>query len=86
MAAGTPVIVARTGGLAEIVRHEGNGLCFTPGDVAELRHCLIRVLQNPDWAGAMSRRARDLVATAYTWEAVARRTGKVYRDELSNRK
>jgi 1,4-alpha-glucan branching enzyme len=83
MAAGTPVIVARTGGLAETVRHEENGLCFTPGDVAGLRRCLIRVLQNPDWAGAMSRRARDLVAAAYTWEAVARRTGAVYRNELA---
>jgi 1,4-alpha-glucan branching enzyme len=84
MAAGTPIIVARTGGLAETVRHGETGLCFNPGDVAELRQCLLRVLHNPDWAGAMSRRARNLVTAAYTWEAVAQRTGEVYQNELSS--
>ncbi|HYH05225.1 MAG TPA: 1,4-alpha-glucan branching protein domain-containing protein, partial [Bacillota bacterium] len=82
MAAGVPVIVARTGGLMETVQHDETGLCFHPGDVADLQHCLIRVLQNAQWSEDMSRRAKTVAGNKYTWEAVARQTSRVYQKEL----
>jgi glycosyltransferase involved in cell wall biosynthesis len=36
LAVGTPVVATRTGGVAEVVRHEHNGLLVDPGDAAEL--------------------------------------------------
>jgi 1,4-alpha-glucan branching enzyme len=83
MTAGVPVIVSRTGGLAETVTHEAIGLSFKPGDVADLQNCLIRILKNPAWATAMSRRAQEKVAREYTWQAVAQKTSQVYLQELA---
>jgi 1,4-alpha-glucan branching enzyme len=85
MAAGVPVIVSRTGGLAETVAHEAVGLSFKPGDVVELQNCLLRILKNPDWATAISRRAQEKVEREYTWQAVAQQTSQVYRQELAKR-
>jgi glycosyltransferase involved in cell wall biosynthesis len=36
LAVGTPVVATRTGGVAEVVRHEHNGLLVEPGDAAAL--------------------------------------------------
>jgi 1,4-alpha-glucan branching enzyme len=85
MAAGVPVIVSRTGGLAEIVTHEVVGLSFEPGNVAQLQMCLLRILKNPEWAANLSRRAREMVEREYTWQAVARQTGRIYQQELAGR-
>lgn len=82
MVAGVPVVVARTGGLMETVKPEITGLWFNPGDINDLQRCLIRVLQNPQWAGELSRRAQTVAGKDYTWERVARKTSAVYQKEL----
>ena len=42
-----PVIAADHGGLREIVHRRGNGVLFRPGDVASLRECMLRFLDEP---------------------------------------
>ncbi len=86
MAAGVPVIVSRTGGLAEVVEDNQTGLAFNPGDVAGLERCLVTIFQNPDLAAAMGSNARARVYRDYTWEAVARQTRALYQDMLRNEK
>lgn len=85
MTAGVPVIVARTGGLVETVKAGETGLCFNPGDVGELQNCLRQVMQNPERAETMSRRAKQVARNQYTWEAVARQTSEVYQKEAFER-
>ncbi|MDN5344453.1 MAG: 1,4-alpha-glucan branching enzyme [Clostridia bacterium] len=85
MAAGVPVIVSRTGGLAEVVEDGVTGLAFTPGDAGELARCLVTIFQNPDLAGELSQRARARVEEEYTWPAVARQTMNLYREVLQAR-
>jgi len=46
-AAGTPVIASDTGGMAELVQHEVNGLLFKMGDAANLAHQLQRIVDQP---------------------------------------
>jgi len=41
LAAGCPVIAARSGALSEIIRHEQNGLCFPEGDPAALAEAVV---------------------------------------------
>jgi len=79
MAAGAPTIVARTGGLAEIVSGTGAGLLFEPGDHVELAQRIADVLTQPAVATAMSTKAATLLAEKYTWDAIAASTLKVYR-------
>lgn len=47
-AAGLPVIASDLGGMAEMVRHERNGLLFAPGDSAALARAIGRLLDEPD--------------------------------------
>jgi rhamnosyltransferase len=46
--AGVPVIAARRGALPAVIEDGVNGLLFEPEDVADLRRCLLRLLNEPD--------------------------------------
>jgi len=48
LAAKTPVIATNLGGMAELVKHEVNGLTFELNDVASLRLQLMRLLVEPE--------------------------------------
>jgi glycogen(starch) synthase len=79
LAAGAPLIAARTGGLAELIDGTGAGMLFEPGNAAELAVCIETVLSDPDRADTMRRRGADLLAGRYSWAAIARATAAVYR-------
>ena len=66
--AGVPVVAARLGGLTEVIKHEVNGLLFTPGDVGDLQHCLQRLSENPELLERLRRgipRVRSLSEDAH---------------------
>ncbi len=77
-AAGTPLVVADTGGLREFVDHDSTGLRFAPGDHAELADAVTRLLGDEVLAQRLVRDARALLARDYTWTAIARRTASVF--------
>jgi len=83
MAAGSPTIVARTGGLAEIVEGSGAGLLFEPDNHLELADRIAEVAGDPALAERLSASARSLLASRYTWDAVAAQTTAVYRTALA---
>jgi glycogen synthase len=84
MASGAPTIVARTGGLAEIVEGTGAGLLFEPGNHHELAERIAEVLTQPELAGELQATAATLLAERYTWEAIAKSTLKVYKTAVSS--
>nr|WP_203940571.1 glycosyltransferase family 4 protein [Spirilliplanes yamanashiensis] len=77
-AAGTPVAVAATGGLAEIVEPGGTGVQFPPGDPDGLADAVSSLLLDTDYARALARRARRRVRDEFNWPAIAARTAAVY--------
>jgi glycogen synthase len=83
MAAGAPIIVAQTGGLAEIVSGTNAGALFEPGNHDDLAKRIEEVLTSPELADTMRRSAADLLAKNYTWDAIAARTIEVYEHTLS---
>lgn len=90
LAAGAPTIVARTGGLAEIMEGTSAGLLFEPGNSVELADRIIQALSDEELANSLRNRGPHLVQSHYTWDAVADRTLSVYqlsidRPELSAR-
>jgi glycogen(starch) synthase len=78
MAAGAPTVVARTGGLAEIVEGTGAGLLFEPGNHVELAARIAEVLTHPNEAADLQKKAAKLLAEHYTWDAIAHSTLQVY--------
>jgi glycogen(starch) synthase len=78
MAAGAPTIVARTGGLAEIVEGTDAGLLFEPGSRQELADRMEQVLTDPTRADALRTNARALLDARYSWDAIAAATITAY--------
>jgi glycogen(starch) synthase len=78
LAGGAPLIVARTGGLAELIDGTGAGLLFEPGNADELAVCIEMVLTDVDLAQQMRERGAELLAARYSWAAIARATVGVY--------
>lgn len=72
MAAGLPVVVTRTGGTAELVEEEVNGLAFDWGDVEGLVGRLARLARDRALARAMGEGSRARAAL-FSWEAAAER-------------
>ena len=78
MAAGAPTIVARTGGLAEIVEGTDAGLLFEPGNHHELADRIAHVIAEPATAERLRTNAAELLRRSYTWDAIAAATVEVY--------
>ena len=80
---GAPLVVARTGGLAELIDGTGAGLLFEPGNAAELAACIEMVLSDPDLADEMRKHGAELLAERYSWQAIAGATAAVYAGQPS---
>ncbi len=68
MAAGTPVVAARSGGAPDVVRHGFNGLLFAPGD-ARSAVAAVRQLVGDPIARELIRVAGRREAERWTWAA-----------------
>ncbi len=79
LAAGAPLIVARTGGLAELIAGTDAGLTFEPGSADDLAHCMEQVLRDHQLAHQLTTNARRLIETKYAWGAIATSVIQVYR-------
>ncbi|MFK8024269.1 MAG: glycosyltransferase family 4 protein [Ilumatobacter sp.] len=86
LAAGAPLIVARTGGLAELVEGTQAGLTFEPGNPDDLARCVEMVLTDRLLAQDLTRNARHLIETKYAWGAVAAAVVHVYATSTARRR
>jgi len=77
LAGGGPLVVARTGGLAEVIGDSGAALTFEPGNADMLANNIVAALTDSDLSDDLADRGQRLVDT-YTWSAVADRTRDVY--------
>ena len=77
MACGTPVVAARAGALPEV----GGDACLyaDPADAGSIAAAVVRILDEPETAAALSRGGRARAAR-FTWSETARKTLAVYRE------
>ena len=71
-ACGTPVVAARVGGLATVVKDGLTGFTLATHDPAQYAERIGRLLQDEELRRCFSRRSR-LVASQFSWEATADR-------------
>jgi glycogen(starch) synthase len=76
--AGAPLVVAETGGLADLAAAGVAAASFPAGDVAELVAAIGKVLIDPAAARRTARRAARIVVRDFTWASVAGKTVAVY--------
>lgn len=77
-AAGAPLAVAATGGLAEIVKPGITGVTFPHSDPDALAAAVGQLLTDHTFARQVARRARTMVSRRYGWAAIAARTAASY--------
>ncbi|MBY8874676.1 glycosyltransferase family 4 protein [Micromonospora sp. PLK6-60] len=82
-AAGAPLAVSATGGLAEIVEPGVTGMTFRPHDPDGLSDAVHALLSDTDRARALARRARTMVDEQYGWAAIAGRTAATYASAIT---
>jgi len=77
MAAGRPVVAARSGGIVDLVEDGVTGRLVPPADPAALAEALSAMIADPGTAAAMGRRALDRVRL-FTASAVVGRIEELY--------
>ena len=84
MAAGTPVIATRAGGVVDIVVDGSTGLLVEPRDVDALATAIIRLLENRALTAQLTRQATETVRTSFTMERNAAQVMEVYEQLLDD--
>lgn len=84
MACGTPVVASQVGGIPEVVDDGKTGLLVPLDDAfeASLTRALDSVLGDPEGARAMGEAGRERAVGEFGWDAVARRTVRLYEEIL----
>ncbi|GHD88001.1 glycosyl transferase family 1 [Streptomyces naganishii JCM 4654] len=84
MACGTPVVASRVGGIPEVVEDGRTGVLVDVDDDFEpsLARALDRVLGDPEAARRMGEAGRRRAVEEFGWDAVARRTVRLYAEIL----
>jgi glycogen(starch) synthase len=77
-AAGAPLAVAATGGLAEIVQTGITGVTFPHSDPDALATAVSALLHDEVFARRVARQARTMVSERYGWARIAASTAAVY--------
>ena len=84
MAAGTPVVVTQTDGLAEIVKHGQTGLLVYPRNPESIAWGVEQILSNPSYAQRLVNNARGEVRKTYNWDVIAEKTIRVYEEAVDS--
>ncbi len=81
-ACGTPVVAAAVGGLLTLVDDGRTGLLVEGRDPSAYAAAVRRIIDSPDFAGALGRQAANQ-ARGYTWSTTAARLRRLYADLTS---
>jgi glycosyltransferase involved in cell wall biosynthesis len=85
-ATGVPVIAARRGAAATLVRDQVTGLTYDPGDAAALAACLAWAEAHPQKMQGFGRAARQAFVSGYTAEASYQRLSEIYGIAMERRR
>ncbi|CBE67308.1 putative Glycosyltransferase, group 1 family protein [Candidatus Methylomirabilis oxygeniifera] len=82
MAMERPIVATTVGGVPELVRHEIDGLLVPPGDPEAVANAVLRLLQQPDVAWVMARKARERMCEDFSLARMVSDTTKIYHEVL----
>lgn len=85
MAAVRPVIGYNSDGTAELIDDGHNGLLYD-GSTQDLEDCMIRFVNNPDWARSLGRNGCEKAGKEFTNEVYARRVYNVLSEVVHHEK
>ncbi|MBN1466500.1 glycosyltransferase family 4 protein [candidate division KSB1 bacterium] len=72
MSAGVPIVASRSGQISDILRDGESALLYEPGDYAQLKTALIRLVRDVDLRTRIADNARALFGREHTWQHKAK--------------
>jgi glycosyltransferase involved in cell wall biosynthesis len=86
MAMARPVVATRVGMVPEVIRDGETGLIVEPGDTAALTKAARCLLDAPNEARSMGRKARETVETGFSPDVMVDRVVAIYRSVTAHSK
>ena len=80
---GKPVIASNIGGIPEIVEHNKNGLLFEPGNVEQLKECILKYWNNPELVVEHGKNGYQKAKKEYREDSHYEKLIKVYEKALN---
>jgi glycosyltransferase involved in cell wall biosynthesis len=80
MAMGKAVVVSRTSGQRDVIRHDVDGLYVPPGDAGALRAAIVNLLEHPQEVARLGANARQTIESAMSLDLWAERISQSIRD------
>jgi glycosyltransferase involved in cell wall biosynthesis len=78
---GMPVIASRMGAIPEAVQEGVNGLLFEPGNIEDLKSCMLKFIESPELVQKMALKMRKVKSMAEH----ALELEKIYRGIIESR-
>jgi glycosyltransferase involved in cell wall biosynthesis len=86
LAAGTPVVASRVGGMTEVVEKTGGGLLVEKADPGVLAEAIIRLLEDTGLRERLGAEGRGRVPGLYGWDSVAATAETLYAEAAAGRR
>ncbi len=84
MAARTPVVATRRGGIPLAVKSGINGILVKAGSHKQIIEAVNKILANNELREKMGQKAREMIEKKFTWAKIAQRYERVYRESMLN--
>ena len=84
MAAGTPVVATRKGGIPLAVKDGVNGILIRPRNSQQIVNATRKILENDELRKKMGEAARKTVEEKFTWEKIAQKYLRIYNKAYAN--
>ena len=85
MAAGLPVVVARSGGVLDTVEHDRVGFLYEPGDLSALVDYIVQLASDGSRRAAFGAAARAAAEKRFSWEHHMAQMYGVWHEALEGR-
>jgi glycosyltransferase involved in cell wall biosynthesis len=83
---GAPCVGYRAGGIAEVIRHEEDGLLARCGNVEQLADALQRLIEHGDERRRFGQSGRERLHSEFCWADKLRLVEEVYAEVIAERK
>lgn len=70
---GAPVVTSRNGGSTSLIEGRETGIMIDTFDVNLWKEAVLKLLRNPEYSQKLKDNAHKIIATEYTWDAIAKK-------------
>lgn len=82
MASGKAIVASREGQIADVIRHDYDGLLVEPDNIDDLAQATIRLLNNPAERARLGNNARTQAVKEHSWDRYILRLEEIYKEVL----